>query len=209
MARALSDTRDPRTVAHGRASVDGLRDGSPSERAACYERTMQVLADAAAGELIAVSPGGVRYCVRGERAGHMTLRCGRFPEADDATTVLELDDAAGASPRWLDDDRLLLSGLGLVDLRAATFATFETSLPGSQQWTPLGPRHAIAIVDGSSWLLDLDARTTTPVRAYRDGPPSFASITPAAAAAGRLWVTAVPRPDGSYSRSLFELLLER
>jgi hypothetical protein len=164
----------------------------------------RIVADAAVGSPldVTVSPLGSRYCALPKKEGGHHLLCGTFPDDDGPRDLLELG-AHVADVSWLDEDRLLISGLGLVDLAAGKKITFEPPTYAATLLGGLGPRYVV-VEEGHPKLLDLEQRSRIEL-----GDPTRASdgVFPEAFAGGRLWVGRVADPARSAYVDLMELQL--
>lgn len=153
--------------------------------------TDRVLADRASHGFplyVTASPRGTRYCMtpKADKASYK-LHCGRFPEADDLVEVLDLGSDRLPQTAWLDEDRLLVSGIGIVDLAHGTKTALDAKLQATSRLeAPFGPRYVVADM-GWVYLLDLENRTSTRL----DDATTYGGhhVTGKAAAAGRFWAT--------------------
>lgn len=154
-----------------------------------------------------VSPSGMRYCFTPKRDDVYRLHCGRFPQADGAQLAESSKGAHLPSAAWLDDDRLLLSSFGMIDLARGRRIVFETGLPDFARLAPLGPRH-VTVDAGIVLLLDLEKKTQTrlnPVQGpTRDG---LLGVYAAAAVGDELWVQRRDEPGGGTFLHLYALTL--
>ncbi|NVB80636.1 MAG: hypothetical protein HOV81_19735 [Kofleriaceae bacterium] len=170
--------------------------------------TDRVLADRASHGYplgVIVSPHGTRYCMTPQKDDNDTyhLVCGRFPEADDQVEVLDLGKESWFRLAWLDDDRALAAGVGIIDLAAGKRIAIDAKLERTARFEgTFGPRYIVAYM-GLVYLLDLEARTS--MRLDDTSEPGGYHIFADAAAAGRFWATKMDRK--SLASDLVELML--
>jgi hypothetical protein len=169
--------------------------------------TDRVLADRASHGYplgVLVSPRGTRYCMTPQKDNDTyRLYCGRFPEADDQVEVLDLGKDSWFRLAWLDEDRALAAGVGIIDLASGKRIAFDAKLERTARFEgTFGPRYLVAYM-GLVYLLDLENKTST--RLDDTSEPGGYHIFASAAAAGRFWAIKMDRK--SLASELVELKL--
>jgi len=134
------------------------------------------------------------------------LSCGTFPSDGAPVDLLDLG-AHLPEESWLDEDRLLLAGTGMIDLAAGAKITFEPSTDAARLHA-LGPRYVV--VEEPPKLLDLEARTRITLGKANESPflVNDNGVSPVAAIHNRLWVTRSEDRNGGLP-ALFELHVGR
>ena len=151
-----------------------------------------------------VSPRGTRYCMTPQKPNDTyRLYCGRFPEADDQTEVLDLGKESWFRFAWLDNDRALAAGVGIIDLAHGKRIAIDANLERTARFEgTFGPRYLLAY-EGLVFLLDLETKTST--RLDDTSEPGGYQVFADAAAGGRFWATKMDRK--SLRRELVEMKL--
>jgi hypothetical protein len=169
--------------------------------------TDRVLADRASHGYplgVLVSPRGTRYCMTPQKDNDSNrLYCGRFPEADDQVEVLDLGKESWFRLAWLDEDRALAAGVGIINLATGKRTAIDAKLERTTRFEgTFGPRYIVAYM-GWVYLLDLESKTST--RLDDTSEPGGYQVFAHAAAAGRFWATKMDRK--SLASELVELEL--